>query len=339
MENQMLPIQGASKAKRIKWGAAQNPISWAYMKMLREQNKTRKVYDINPYIEVYQFRDNLYGLFNQNCDGAGDVWMYLIIGPQKAMLIDTAFGLGDSRALVNKLTGGMPLIVANTHLGPDHVLGNCRYDTVYCHDYDFQAIKEKCQPGAWDYLFDKDGKNIWLQFDKKDLPVYKNYELVAVKDGHKFNLGGDYEVELVWTGGHTAGHAMYMDKKGRNLFCGDDVCSDVTGCGPGPTAGRANGQYANLTTYRDNLAKLVKRFDEFDYLFPGHFMMNLENNVLSAILEALNSAIDNPQKYNYKIESVGGTGTTQVRMYKYIKGFSTIAYTEKGIYPPGKEKL
>ena len=82
----MWPIKGASKAKRIKWGTPQNQISWAYMKMLREGNKTLKVYDVNPYIEVYQFYDNLYGLFNQNCDGAGDVWMWLVIGPEKAMV-------------------------------------------------------------------------------------------------------------------------------------------------------------------------------------------------------------------------------------------------------------
>lgn len=335
MENQMLPIHGASKAKRISWGAAQNPISWAYMKMLRENNKTMKVYDVNPYVEVYQFRDNLYGLFNQNCDGAGDVWMWLIVGPQKAMLIDTAFGLGDQKGLVDEITGGMPLVVANTHLGPDHVLGNTRFGKVYCHEYDYEAIKDKCKPGAWDYLFDKDGKNIWLQFDKKDLPVYKPWEAAAVKDGYVFNLGGDHNVELVWTGGHTAGHAMYLDKKYRNVFCGDDVCSDVTGCGPGPTAGRPNGQYANLTTYRDNLTKLVARRDEYDYLFPGHFMVNLENIVLVNILEALNAVIENPDHYNYKIASVGGTGgAPRERMYKYIRGFSTIAYTKEGVYPP-----
>ena len=48
-------------------------------------------------------------------------------------------------------------------------------------------------------------------------------------------------VELVWTAGHSSGHAMYIDKKGRYLFAGDDVCSDVTGCGSGST-----GTYGNL---------------------------------------------------------------------------------------------
>lgn len=334
MDGPMFPIHGASKAKRIKWGAAQNQISWAYMKLLREGNKTMRVYDVNPYVEVYQFYDNLYGLFNQNCDGAGDVWMWLIIGPKKAMLIDTAFGLGDMKGLVDQITGGMPLVVANTHVGPDHALGNCRFDQVYCHEYDHEAIKNTCKPGGWDYLFDKDGKNIWLQFDRKDLPVYKNYDLVAVRDGAMFNLGGDYEIELVWTGGHTPGHSMYIDKKSRYLFAGDDVCSDVTGCGSGPNPARPNGQFANLTTYRDNLTKLVGRIDEYDYMFPGHFMVNLENNVLVSILDTLNAIIADPTHYNYKLESVGGTGTKQSRMYKYVRGFSTIAYTENGVYPP-----
>ena len=133
MRGRMWPIEGLSKAKRIKWDAPQNQISWAYMKELREHDKTRRVYDVDPYIEVYQFRDNLYSLFHPNCDGMGDVWMYLIVGPERAMLIDTAFGLGDTKALVDEITGGLPLIVADTHSGPDHCLGNVRFERVYCH--------------------------------------------------------------------------------------------------------------------------------------------------------------------------------------------------------------
>jgi len=336
MTGQMWPINGASKAKRLKWDAEQNQMSWAYMKMLRETDKTMKIYPVNPYVEVYRFRDNMYGLFNQNCDGMGDVWMYVIIGPEKAMVIDTAYGLGNLRGLVDEITGGMPLIVANTHTGPDHVLGNVHFDTVYCDEYEIENIRNKCRPGAWDYLIDKNGNNIWLQFDKKDLPKYKDFQLIPVPDGHVFNLGGDYNVELVWTAGHAPGHAMFLDKKGRNLFAGDDVCSDIIGCGGGPRPGSVNSQYSNLSTYRDCLARLVKRLDEFDYIFPGHFMVNLENSLLLDILDTLNAIIKNPDCYDYKIERVNGqTGAKTARMHKYIKGFGTIAYTENGVYPPG----
>ena len=328
---EMWPVNGLSKAKRLKWGSPQNQISWAYMKMLREGNKNVKVYDVNPYIEVYPFYDNLYGLFNQNCDGAGDVWQWLIIGPEKAMLIDTACGLGDMKGLVDEITGGMQLIVANTHGHFDHASGNCRFDKVYCHEYLVPRL-EKQDEHIWDKLFDENGDLIWLEFDKKDLPTFKKYEIVGVPDGHIFNLGEDYEVELVFTGGHATDHAMYLDKKGRFLFAGDDICSDVTGCGNGNNPDVPNGMNANITTFRDNLARLVKRIDEIDYIFPMHFMVNLESHLLLDLFETVDQAVKNPDNYDYKVERVRGNGSTMVRMHKFIKGFSSIAYSENGIY-------
>lgn len=330
----MWEIHGQSKAKRLRWGAAQNTVSWAYMKLLRETNKTCRVYDCNPYVEVYRLRDNLYGLFNQNNDGAGDVWMYLLIGPEKAMVIDTACGLGDQRALIDEITNKMPIVVVNTHLGPDHSYGNVRYDTVYCHRYEVENIRSKVRPGMFDYLFDQDGNNIWLQFDRKDLPPYRDYQLIGVEDGHVFNLGADYDVELFWTGGHAAGHAMFLDKKGRNLFAGDDVCSDVISCGGGPKKGLFYNCYRNVETYHDNLGRLLEKIDEFDYIFPGHFMVNLENHVLYDIYDALGSILENPDDYDYAEKHVNGSGEEQLRMQKHVRGFGMIAYTPEGVYRP-----
>lgn len=324
---QMWPIKSGLKSKRIKFDVAQNQISWAYMKELREHNKTRKIYDINPYVEVYQFRDNLFGLFTENCDGMGDVWMYLIIGPEKAMLIDTAYGLGDLKGLVDKLSGGKPLIIVNTHEHYDHAYGNCRFEKVYCHEYLVPYLNNQ-NPHMWDYLFDAFGNNIWLEFDSKDLPVFRKYEIVGVPDGHRFNLGGDYEVELVFTGGHAAGHAAYIDKKDRILFSGDNICSDVSGCGSinlplqGPHA-----ENKLLRVYRDNVKRLTDRMDEYDNIFPQHFMTDIENNLMPKILEACDAIIANPDAYDYKTETWGKNASDpSVRYFKFIKDFSVISY-------------
>ena len=327
-------IDGGSRARRTGWRTPPNEISWGFMKLLREGNKTRRVYGVNPYVEVYRFDDDLYGLYNQSCDGGADVWAWLTIGPNKAMLIDTAFGLGDMRGLVDAITGGMPLIVANTSAGPEHVLGNCRFESVHCHEYDHEAVKSTCRPGAWDSLFDRNGRNAWLQFDRKDLPSYRGYELIAVTNGCVFDLGGDHQVELIWTAGSTPGHSMYLDRKHRRLFAGDGVSSDAIGCGTGYVPGRPYAQHANLTAYRNGLGKLVDRIPEFDYLFPGHFMVNLENNVLVDILSTLDAVIAAPDKYNYKVEEARADGTRRAILHKYVKGFGTIAYTEDGIHPP-----
>lgn len=333
MSNRMWPINGKSKARRIKWGSPQNYYSWAYMKLLREKDETRRVYDCDPYIEVYQFRDNLYGLFNQNCDGAGDVWQWLIIGPEKCMLIDTAFGLGDMKALVDTIAGGKPIIVVNTHSHVDHAYGNCRFDRAYCHEYELPLL-QKQNPNMWDYLFDAEGNNIWLQFDREDLPQWKPYEMVGVPDGHVFNLGGDYDVELIWLGGHSPGMAGYLDRKNRIFFAGDDLCSDVCGVGGGGKPGMPNRKYANLSTFRDNLERLVTRFPEFDYVFPSHFIVDLENSVLAAELDACNAILENPDDYDACYESASPTGgPPRTRKYKYIRDFSVIAYTDEGLYP------
>ena len=326
------PIKSELKSKRIKFDGPQNVISWAYMKELRENNKTRKIYDINPYVEVYQFKENMYGLFAENCDGKGDVWMYLIKGPEKAMLIDTAYGLGNLKGLVDEITGGLPLIVVNTHDHYDHAYGNCHFDKVYCHEY-LVPYLESQNEHMWDYLFDGYGNNIWLEFDKADLPKFKKYEIVGVKDGHTFNLGGDYEIELIFTGGHAAGHAAFLDKKGRNLFSGDNICSDVSGCGSVNSI-RSNGPHAEntaLQVYRNNVKRLVDRMDEYDYIFPQHFMNNIENNLMPNILEACDAILADPEDYDYKIESYGKDRTAgpSTRYYKFIKGFSVIAYGYK----------
>jgi len=325
---QMWPIKSELKSRRIKFDTPQNQISWAYMKELREHNKTKKIYPINPYVEVYQFRDTVFGLFTENCDGMGDVWMWLINGPERAMLIDTAYGLGDIKGLVDQLTGGKPILVANTHEHYDHAYGNCRFDRVYCHEYLAPYLQAQHEH-MWDYLFDDFGDNIWLEFDRNDLPKFRKYEIVGVKDGYKFDLGGGREVELMFTGGHSAGHAAYLDKENRILFTGDNICSDVSGCGsvnvprPGP-----HGENTLLKVYRENVKRQIDRMDEFDYLFPCHFMVNIENNLLPNILEALDEILANPEAYDYKIErwAKGATEPT-VRYFKFIKGFSVIGYT------------
>lgn len=50
------------------------------------------------------------------------VFCYLIEGSEKAMLIDTGYGLGDLRSAVEKVTG-LPLIIVNTHGHCDHIGG------------------------------------------------------------------------------------------------------------------------------------------------------------------------------------------------------------------------
>ncbi len=313
------PIRSDVKGKRLIQREPIDATSWAYMKLLRENDKTKKIYPVDPYAEVYQFRENMYGILTISADGMGDPWSFLIIGPEKAMLIDTGFGIGNLKGLVDEITGGMPLIVANTHCHFDHAYGNCQFDRCYCHEYEVEIMNSKQDPHIWDYLFDENGKPIWLEFDRNDIIPFKRYEVVGVPDGYTFNLGGDYEVELIWVPGHSPGHAMYLDKKNRNLMAGDGIISMRVGIS-------GNSPYTRLTAYRNEMVKLSKRMGEFDHIFPGHFIVDLENTVIPSIIETCDAIIANPQDYDFTHEFRG-----RQTYLKGVKGLGTIGYSPTGI--------
>jgi len=318
----------ATKSMKTKIIRTEEPVeqlSSAYMKLLREKDRTKTVYDINPYAEVYQFRDNVYGILTDSLDGMGAPWMYLIIGPEKAMLVDTSFGLGDLKGLVDELTGGMELIVVNTHASFDHSYGNFQFERVYCHEYCVPYLQKQLSPHIWDYLFDDHGQCKWTEFDRKDIVAYKEYQILGCPNGHVFNLGDDYEVELIFLPGHQAGHCGLLDKKDRILFCGDDFISMRVGIG-GPKEGMPYGEFATVTALRNELEKLVVRVDEFDVLFPGHFIVDIENSVVRNLLEACDAVIADPENYDY-LYTVKGKTSKQ----KFVKGLGTLGYTDRSV--------
>lgn len=313
-------IHSSLRSKRV---CAREPVdasSWAFMKLLREHNDTKKVYEVDPYAEVYQLRDNIYGILTLSADGMGDPWMYLIVGPEKALLIDTGFGIGDLKGLVKELIGDKPFYVANTHTSYDHSYGNCQFERCYCHKYEYPTMEEKQNPRIWDYLFDETGKGKWLDFDRRDIVPFKRYEIVPVEDGYTFDLGGSYQVELIWVPGHKPGHAMFLDKTSRLLFAGDDVIGMRVGMGKGSP-------YATVEAYRDEMRKLCARLDEFDHVFTGHFTYDLESAVVLYLLEAAEAIVADPMSYDIVEENNG-----RRRYQKYVNNMGTIAYTDTNVY-------
>ena len=136
-------------------------------------------------------------------------------------------------------------------------------------------------------------------------------------------------MELIHTGGHAAGHAAYLDKHNRILFPGDNICSDVSGCGAvGVT--RANGPHAECTLmsfYLEKLKNLAERLDEYDYIFPQHFMNNLESHMMNDVLETVQAIVDEPENCDYKTVKYGKMrDEVKVRCFKFIRGFSVIGY-------------
>lgn len=256
------------------------------------------VYAVNPYAEVFCFRPNVYSIFVESADGMGDTWHHLITGPQKALLIDTGFGIGNLKGLVDELTGGMPLIVVNTHEHLDHCFGNCQFETVYCHEYAVEGVLSRFSPQMWDQLFDENGVGKWYDCDIKDKIPYQPYHLVGVPNHTLFDLGGGHTIELLHTPGHAAGGASYLDRQNRILFTGamHTACVSV-GAGVSQP-GKYNKDFSTITAFRDALVEIAARLDEFDVLMPAHEIQEVPKTFVTDMLELCNAIIAAPDAFD-----------------------------------------
>lgn len=277
-----------------------------------------RVYEEDPYMTVYRFHEGVYSMYN-TCltapeeEYAGS-WEELIVGPQRAMLIDTGFGIGNLKRLVERLIGDRELIVVNTHSHFDHSGGNAQFGRVYCHKEEAPDLLATVSEERWRAENERFSTN--PNYRAEDVLPFQPYEIVPCENNTVFDLGGGHQVELLFLPGHTAGGCAFLDKKNRILFSGDAIMA------PNQNLGfRTAGNAANMTVraYHRELEKLAARLDEFDVLYSGHRKFILEKTVVTDVLTACGDILADPDcnevyekmmGHLVKIHQVGAIGMT-----------------------------
>jgi|YelNatPaOPRAMG01_1025707.scaffolds.fasta_scaffold16998_4 hydroxyacylglutathione hydrolase len=194
-------------------------------------------------------------------DDHGSDNMYLVEGRDKALLIDTGLGVARLSAFVKTLTA-KPVIVVNTHGHPDHSGGNFEFKAVYAHPADFAAIREMGTKESRMRAVGNLAKGAVTPdiISPDEAAKAPQPELLPVKDGHVFDLGGR-RIEVIETPGHTPGEIVLLDAAHRMVFTGDNDNTLVWLFLPNSRP---------LEVYLASLKKLQKRAGEFTTIYPGH---------------------------------------------------------------------
>ena len=183
---------------------------------------------------------------------------YLLLGEDKALVIDTGMGKGNLREYLETITD-LPMMVVNTHGHGDHTLWNGAFDTVYMH------------PKA---IIDAHGGDM----SDAMIPV-PSFEPIPVDEGHIFDLGGRH-VEVLETACHSPGDLMFLDHENRLLFTGDnlEVGQVLIFYGNAEVGG-------SVKRHLEVLRKLEERYDEFDMICPAHNGSPIDKSVLKDFIE------------------------------------------------------
>lgn len=166
-------------------------------------------------IESVQVRPHVWRL----ADIAGNR-CYLIVGDERAALVDTMEGVGDLRAEVERITS-LPVTVLLTHHHHDHVGGAYSFEKV-----GISAVDD----GFWETEEDAEARIREQLRERFELPEGTFFSTAEgarprtwhVAEGYELDLGGE-TVRAVALPGHTRGSMGYVVEGERVLLSGDAV--------------------------------------------------------------------------------------------------------------------
>lgn len=214
--------------------------------------------------------------------------MYLVIGGEKAALIDTGLGIGSLRSYVEGITD-KPVIVINTHGHPDHAGGNIEFDVAYMHPQD---------TGWYEKMVTRDYRagDICIQAGEHARAYLSVLQDTApmplgITDESLIDLGGR-SLRVLHTPGHTPGGICLLEEACGALFAGD--------CLSAGSVWMYDFYSESLETYVNGLKNLQRRAACAKRCFVGHPPGEIPMDMLQRTIDCAERILSGEGKGTYE---------------------------------------
>ena len=184
----------------------------------------------------------------------GFVRCFLIVGEERALLLDAGAEPVDILAVIRSVTDREVLLV-QSHGDGDHTANSGQFPAVYAHPAEYDVI---------------------LRFR----PELESL-LRPVKEGDVFDLGG-FVLEVVEAPGHTPGSVCLLDRTHRVLYSGDTVSLEPV---------FLFGAHRDIGTFRKTLDKL-RDLEGYDRIYPCHGECPIRPEVIRDLAAAVDGTLD-----------------------------------------------
>jgi glyoxylase-like metal-dependent hydrolase (beta-lactamase superfamily II) len=281
---------------------------------------------------IVAFKPDTYEIDEFDCAS-----IFLLVGDERAMVIDAGVGIGDLKGAIEAITD-KPLIHVATHGHMDHIGNSWQFGAVHLNERDwgdhmhgYQDNLEARRKYANMIAHRQRGENPDYPYDPDTdiTPWGTPAERLPLVDGQTFDLGGRVITAFACPG-HTPGQMMLLDEKTRTLFVGDALNANILFFGKPGDPG-----FTSVETAKKGLEQMVALSSRYDDIFNGHhdyrpFGGPLPNDVLPDAIALCDQLLEGNFTPTYeKNPMIGWPDQLAVR-----KGITRIAYTLEGIHNP-----
>ncbi len=226
--------------------------------------------------------------------GVKMVNMYLVVGKERAALIDTGTGIGDAestfsvRAEIRKITS-LPALALNSHYHWDHTGANAQFDEIAMNEIEIELYSQEPDTSAYHTAMQAPNVRAALppDFDPDAYRIVRKPITRKLCDGDTIDLGS-LTLTAIHTPGHSPGHTAFFDESSSALFT-----ADAAYCGP---MLKALLVYACFTGSDPHAfaasARRLSQLRGVKTICPGHEDIISNPNWLSGLADAVDAALD-----------------------------------------------
>jgi glyoxylase-like metal-dependent hydrolase (beta-lactamase superfamily II) len=206
--------------------------------------------------------------------------MYLLVGNDRAVLVDTGCGIGNLRHVVEQLTT-LPVTVVNTHTHLDHLGSNHQFSEIMILDHPRSRNVSQCGVPQdvllWELVREEIVTLPWprgFRPEEASLPPFQVSRWLT--HGDVLEIGGIH-LKVLHTPGEAPDHICLLDQTHRILFSGDILLDGAVW---------SHLDSGDIGQLRRSFELLMRYRDEFDIIMPSHNAPCQSKDLLPIALEA-----------------------------------------------------
>ena len=249
--------------------------------------------------------------------------IFVVVGDERALVIDTGTGIGDLKGLIETKITNKPYTVAASHNHGDHIGGAGWFSHIYIHPKDMDWNTSGVAPTL---KFRKDYARMITRRENKhyaydpeeDIREWPQMpEFLPMEDGHRFDLGGR-TVTAYHCPGHTAGEMVFLDDKTGTLLCGDAFnCNWLLNTGIAPTP-RESARIA-----LNAMERIYAMRDRYNSVFNFHhdfrgFGQPLSPDVIPNLITCLRELLEGKASFRQEADGLNPGKTKTVAYVKNV---------------------